>query len=237
MAGDVHERVVLVQDLGAESIERVDHPADRALVAGDHARRDDHEVAPLDPHVLVLVGGHQRQRRVRLALASRRKNHLTLGGKLAEILELHQDVLGHTEVAHVGGDRHISLHAHPQQRDSPARASGEREHLLDAMDVRGEGGDDDPPGGGVEARAERLAHVHLRARVTGPVHVRGVRAEDHHTLLAQLGEAPIVRRLAVQWARVELEVTRVDDGADGRVDRQTDAIHDRVRHADRLDAE
>ena len=105
------------------------------------------------------------------------------------------------------------------------------------MDVRGEGRDDDAPAGAVETRAECLPHVHLRARVAGPVHVGGIGAEHEDALLAELRESPIVGGLAVQRARVELEVTRVDDGADGRVDRQTDAIHDRVRHADRLDAE
>jgi len=109
--------------------------------------------------------------------------------------------------------------------------------MLDAMDVRGERGDDDPPGRGVEARAERLPHVHLRARVARPVHVGRVRAEHHHTLLAQLGEAPIVGRLAVERARIELEVARVDDGPDGCVDRQPDPVHDRVRDPDRLDTE
>src|SRR2546430_861770 len=42
--------------------------------------------------------------------------------------------------------------------------------------------------------------------------------------------------LPVERARVELEVAGVDDGAGGRVDRQTDAVHDRVRDADGLDA-
>ena len=109
--------------------------------------------------------------------------------------------------------------------------------MLDAVDVGGERGDDDAPGRGVEARAERLAHVHFRSRVAGPVHVGGVGAEHHHALLSQLGEPAIVGRLAVERARIELEVAGVHDGADGRVDRQADAVNDRVRDADRLDAE
>src|SRR6266540_4723078 len=83
----------------------------------------------------------------------------------------------------------------------------------------------------------RSPHLHFRARVAGPVRVGGVGAEHEHPLLAQLGEPPVVGQLAVEWARVELEVAGVDDRAGGRVDRQADTVDDRVRHADRLDAE
>src|SRR3972149_5427083 len=79
VAGDVDEGVVLPEDLGAEPVERVDPPADRPLVARDHARRDDHEVARRDLHVLVLARGHERERGVRLALAAGREGHLPLG--------------------------------------------------------------------------------------------------------------------------------------------------------------
>src|SRR4030095_4648375 len=78
--GDVDEGVVLVEDLGAAAVERVDHTAHGALVAGNDAGRDDDQVAPRDPHVLVLAGRHQAQRGVRLALAPRRGGHL-LGGR------------------------------------------------------------------------------------------------------------------------------------------------------------
>ena len=63
---------------------------------------------------------------------------------------------------------------------------------------------------------------------------------EHNTItpcVPELREAPIVRQLTVERARVELEVAGVDDGPHRRVDRQSDAVDDRVRDADRLDAE
>src|SRR6267378_7489845 len=88
-----------------------------------------------------------------------------------------------------------------------------------------------------EPLTERLAHVRLRARVTRAVHVRRVRAEDEDLLVAELGEAPVIGRLAVERARIKLEVAGVDDRADRCLDGEPDPVHDRVRHADRLDAE
>ena len=131
----------------------------------------------------------------------------------------------------------LLLHRASEQRHPAAEALGQGQHLLDAVDVRGERREDDPARRAGEALGQRRAHVDLRARVAGAVHVGGVRAEHDHALLAELGEAPVVGRLAVERARVELEVAGVDDGADGRVDRQADAVHDRVGDPDRLDAE
>ena len=141
--GHVHERVVLVEHLGAEPVERVDDAAHRALVAGDHARGDDHEVAALDLDVLVLAGRHQGQRRVRLALAPRREDDLPLPGSVTSSSSGASTPSGICEEPSVDGHVHVALHAHAEQRHPPAVRGRQREHLLDPMDVRGERGEDD----------------------------------------------------------------------------------------------
>ncbi len=237
VAGDVDERVVIVEHLGAETIERVDHAADRALVAGNDARGDDDEIATRHLHVLVLAGGHERERGVRLALAAGRQNDLLRRRQRHQLFQRAQQSRRQREVAELGGDGDVLLHRAAEQRHVTAAGSGQREHLLDAMDVRGERGQDDAPGGRVEALGQRRADLDLRARVTGSVDVRGVRAEHGHALLAELGEARGVGWLAVERARIELEVARVDDHAGRGADGQAHAIGDGVRHADRLDRE
>ena len=74
----------------------------------------------------------------------------------------------------------------------------------------------------------------VRAR---PVDVRGVGHQAEDAALAELGEAMIVGALAVDRVRVELEVPRVDEGADRRLDAVAEAVDDRVGHPDRLHAE
>ena len=237
VTGDVDEGVVLVEDLGAATVERVDHAADGALVAGDDTGRDDDQVARGDLHVLVLAGRHQGQRGVRLALAAGGEDHLLVRRQLDHRLQRLHQARRHAQVAEIGGDRDVLFHRASEQRHPATEALGQREHLLDAVDVRGERRQDDPARRAGEALGQRRAHVDLRARVAGAVHVRRVRAEQGHTPLAQLGEAPVVGGLAVERARVELEIAGEDHGADGRVDRQTDAVDDRVRDPDRLDPE
>ena len=114
---------------------------------------------------------------------------------------------------------------------------GQVQHLLDAVDVRGEGGHDDAARRRREAPAERLAHQGLRAGVAGAPHVGRVGAEHEHALLAERGEARVVRLLVVDRLPVELEVAGVHHGAERRLDGQADAVGDGVGHADRLDRE
>jgi hypothetical protein len=114
---------------------------------------------------------------------------------------------------------------------------GQRQHLLDAVDVGGERGEDDPARRVIETLGQRRADLDLGLRVTGSIDVGAVRAEHGHALLAQFREASRVGRLAVERARVELEVTGVDDRPGGGADRESHAIGDRVRHADGFDGE
>ena len=75
MAGDVHQRVAVGDDVAAQIDEPVLDAADRALVAGDGARGEDDEVALVELDVGMLVLGDARQRRARLALAAGAQQH------------------------------------------------------------------------------------------------------------------------------------------------------------------
>ena len=71
MAGDVHQRVAVGDDIAAQIDEPVLDTPDRALVARDGARGEDDEIALVELHVGMLVLGDAGHRRARLALAAR----------------------------------------------------------------------------------------------------------------------------------------------------------------------
>ena len=56
-------------------------------------------------------------------------------------------------------------------RDATSVLGGQREDVLDAVDVRGEGGQHDASRRTLEMDAQRLPDVALRACMTGAVHV------------------------------------------------------------------
>ena len=72
VAGDVHDRVALVDDVGAELGQPVDDPEDGVLVAGDQAGREHHGVTGLDLDPVVVAVRDPGQRRQRLALRAGR---------------------------------------------------------------------------------------------------------------------------------------------------------------------
>ena len=190
-----------------------------------------------DLEVLVLAGRHEGQRRVRLALAAGGEDHLAIGRQRRQLLEREERPLGDAEIAELRGQAHVGLHAPPEERDPAPERGGEVEDLLDPVDVRGEGGQDDAAGGAAEPLGQRAPDLGLGGRGPGPVDVRRVGHQAEDAPLPELGEPVIVGALAVDRLGVELEVPRVDDRADRRLDPVADPVHDRVRHADRLDPE
>src|SRR5262249_22910484 len=135
------------------------------------------------------------------------------------------------------GEADGRLHAAPEERDPPSEGNGEVEDLLNPVDVRGEGRDDDASRGATDPVGQRASDLVLGRRRPGTVDVRRVGHKAEDAALAQLREAVIVRTLAVDRVRVELEVSRVDERADRRLDPVPQAVDDRVRHPDGLDPE
>ena len=64
---------------------------------------------------------------------------------------------GHLEVAEVLGDAHVADHRAADEGDLAAVRVGGVQHLLDAVHVAGEAGDDDPPRRGAEDRLDGRA--------------------------------------------------------------------------------
>ena len=218
--------------------EPVDHLADVGLVARDRVRAHDHDVAGADLDPPVLVGGHQRQRRHRLALGA--------GADDAH--------LGRVEVADRRRCRRSRLSGMCEQahRRGPARtfffidmpivaivrlvADGGVGDLLHAVDVAGEAGRDDALAHvRGEQVAQHAAHRRLRARVALLVGVGRVGQQQPDALLvAERADAGQVGEPTVDGRQVELEVTGVQDDPLGRVEGGGEAVGHRVGDGDEL---
>ena len=113
---DVHERVALVHDVGAEPGEPVDDAVDGVLVARDQRRREDHGVALADPDA-VVVGRHPRQRRHRLALRAGGDEHDLVVGQLVDDVDGDDEVRRDPQVAEVARDAHVAHHRAADEGD------------------------------------------------------------------------------------------------------------------------
>ena len=109
--------------------------------------------------------------------------------------------------------------------------------LLHAVDVRGEGRDEDPALPEREDLPEGLADDSLRRREAGTLRVRRVAEHEVDAKVPDLREAADVRLQTVDRGVVELVVAGVHDPARGRLEHDRDGVRNRVRHADERDAE
>ena len=107
----------------------------------------------------------------------------------------------------------------------------------DAMDGRGEAGEEQLLFRCSEDVVEAGNDSLFAGSEAGAVNVGGVLQQAKHALLAEIGERLQIEGVAVGRGQVDLEVAGVEDDADRGVDGQRDAIDQRVRDADRQDAE
>ena len=109
--------------------------------------------------------------------------------------------------------------------------------LLDAVHMRGEGGDDHAARGGTHDIVDRGQQICFGGHETRNLGVGGVRQEQVHAFLPQTGEAGQVGDAAVQRELVHLEVARGQHGAGTGADRHGQAIGDGVVHGQEFEVE
>ena len=145
-----------------------------------------------------------------------------------ELVERHDQALGHLEVAQVAGHAHVADHRAAHERDLAAVGVRGVEDLLDAVHVAGEAGDDDASRRGAEDVLDGRGQVTLGGREAGHLGVGGVGHEQVDPLLAQPREAAQVGDPAVERELVHLEVAGVQDHAGAGADRHGETVGDGV---------
>ena len=112
-------------------------------------------------------------------------------------------------------DVDVLAHRAADERDLAAVRRGRVDDLLDAVDVRGEAGDDDPALAAREHALQVRADDRLaESEMPGAVGVRGVAAQQQQALAAELGEPRHVGRRAADRRLVELVVAGEEDRAE-----------------------
>ncbi|OEI67240.1 hypothetical protein Cus16_3142 [Curtobacterium sp. ER1/6] len=236
VSGDVDLRVALVHHLRAELRQPVDHAVDGVLVARDEARRQDDGVALADLD-LVLEVRHAREDGHRFALRPGRHVDDLVVGDVLRLLRVDEHVLGHPQVAELGGDRHVPDHRPAHEGDLAVRGGRGVEDLLHAVHVRREARDDDLLAGARDDVLEDRSDVALRGGEARHVGVGRVRQEQVDALLAEPREGTEIGDAVVERELVHLEVARVQDPTGGGRDRDGEGVRDGVVHGDELEVE
>src|ERR1043166_2852605 len=237
VAGDVNLRHALVMHLRAAAVEMIDDVGDRALVSGDELGREKDGVAGLDLDRFVTVEGDAMERRERLAPAAGREKRDLIPRQVLPRLVLVQRVTREIEIAELGRDLGVVDHAAAAQDEPPSGAPRDVGDLLDARDIRRKRRDEDLSMAALEDRLEIPPDLALGRRVAFALDVGRVGKQQQDAFLSVGGELLKVEVLAAHRRLVDLEVAGVNDDACRRLDREREAIHQAVRHADAFELE
>ncbi len=145
VARDVYRCNFFVDHVCAPLDEAIDRAVDHLLVAGDGVSRDDHRIAAHNFELPVPAGSHPRQGRRRFTLSAGGDDHRLLWRQTVHLLQANEHVRGYFQVSQLASHPHVLNHRPPGDGHPSFVAHGAVDHLLDARDQRGKGGDDDPP--------------------------------------------------------------------------------------------
>jgi hypothetical protein len=236
--GDVQRRVhAAVHDVGPAARHVVDHAEDGLLIAGNDARAQNHRVAPVHGDLFVVVDGHARERRHRLALSARNEDGDFVGRKVHDILRAKQNPVGNIEQAERMGDFGDRDHAAADYGDTASVFLGEIEHQLDAVDGGTETGDHNAALRTVENLLHAGADGALALGIPGPVGIGGIGEQQLDATLAVVGERVQVEKFIVGGRGIHLEIAGVNNHAKGGGDRHGDSADDGVGDVQKLHLE
>ena len=186
----------------------------------------------------MAAGSHAAQRAQRLALTAGGHQHHLLGRILIDLVDADEGALRDVHIAQLLRHGRVVDHAAATEGHLAAILHGEVDDLLDAVDVRRKGGDDDAlvlrPGKEI---ADAGSHLLLGGGKAGLLSVGRVAQQGQNALLAVIGQGGKVGGAAGQRGVIDLEVAGLDDGARRAVDGEGHGVRDGVVHMDRLHRE
>ena len=236
VAGDMHLIHPLVNDGRAGFHQLIDDLGDVLLVAGDRRCRDDDEIQRRDVDLLVVVHRHAGERTHRLALGTGRDEHDLLRRVLVHVLDVDDGVLRYLEIAQLQRRRDDVDHAASQNGDLSAVLCCHVDDLLDAVDIRGEGRDDDALALCLRKElVEGFTDLPFCRGIARTLGIGGIRHQRKNASVSKLTEASQINGAAVDGRIIDLEVARMDENARRGMDRHADRIRDGVVDLDELD--
>ena len=237
MAGNMDGCRTVVNDLSALLVQLVDHVVDRLLVAWDSRRCDQDTIAGIDLHLLVAAVRHTVQRGHGLTLRASGYDDQLAARVALDLGNVDHDLAGILQITQLHRNLGDLLHASAADGYLASCLGGNVENLLQTRYIGRERCNDDALVALHDKFLERFADDFLTRRVARTLDVGRVAHQRKQSLLAQLTDADKVDHLTGNRRQVDLEVTRVQDGAQRRGDRQRNRIRNGVVGVDKLDLE
>src|SRR5210317_1617972 len=172
--GDVDLAGCLVVDFCAAAIKMIDQVRDRPFIAGDELGGKDDGVARFNADLLVVVHGDARERAQGFTLTAGGQNQDLFRWHVTHLAQVDQDVVRNGEIAKLPRDGDVTDHAAARDHHFAPGFDRGINDLLDAVDVRGEGGYQDLAGTAWQEIVEGVANRPLGEGLAGVLNVGGI---------------------------------------------------------------
>ena len=151
--------------------ELVNDAADGILVSRDGGSRDDHAVPAVNLNLLVFCKRHPVQRGHCFALTACGYNHRTVFRLGFDLFQIHQDALRNVHIPQDHGCPKDIFHAASRHGYLAVILGRNIDNLLQAMDIGGKRGDDNPLVAVQKQLVKALPHLALRRGMSRSLHV------------------------------------------------------------------
>src|SRR5215469_546144 len=231
----VHRRDRLVEYFGTKFVEPIHQRVDGALVAGNKARREHHDILRFDLYSRMGAVCEFGQRREWLTLAAAgqirdfsRRQELGFGGF---------DEGSWVERKLPGFETQADAFTYPTSKWSHAASKLCRHfgNLTKAMEMRGERREEKPLARSRHDFAQHRFKRTLGRGTAGAFHVGRIRKQQDNSLPSQLREAVAIEDFVVDRGLIDLEIAGVDDRSSSGANRKSDGIRSRMGYTNRLD--
>ena len=139
----VHIRDSGVNNFSACPDQTIDHLGNIGFVSGNRVRTHDDDVGVAQREPSIFICRHERKRRHRFALRSRRDDTHFFGRKVTDIGDIHEARFWNVEKSHFTSHANVLLHRHSHGGDNPIEGNRCIGNLLHPMNVTGEAGRND----------------------------------------------------------------------------------------------
>jgi hypothetical protein len=185
----------------------------------------------------VLIGSQMSHRRHRIALTASHQQHQTIIVHLPRLCRRHENAVRQIELPQAVRRFNVAQHAASEQRDLPPSVTRHINDDLDAVQRCRETTDDDAPGCLVKNVFKGRDDGALGLRAPRALGISRIGKQSEHALIAILRESPQIHRRPDDRSVVNLEITRMNNDADRRGNRDRCASGQAVRHVNPFDIE
>lgn len=215
----------------------INRPADARFISRNRRCGNNDRISGMDLHLPVASVRHTGQSCHRFALAPRREDADSVIAIMIELLRFNKCAFRSLKVTHFKRDTHHIDHGTAEDTNFSFIFNSRINRHLYAGHIGRECGKNDTSPDFVESISKRLGNHCFRQSISRILGIRGIGAEDKHTVAAKLGELMHIRLFSVHRGMIKFKITCMHHSSYRRTDINTAGIRNGMTYMEETEPE